>query len=89
MVKIFFSRVLSLFCFAEISHGSKSSSSAVFLVIVALGGLFSVLLWTMYAYRNPHSTSGQILIRVGHDEYVDKKWKSTHKKGIKLTSVLF
>lgn len=38
----------------------------------------------MYAYRYPHSTSGQILIRVGHDKYVGLKKYNTHENGMKF-----
>ncbi|KAK7602321.1 hypothetical protein V9T40_007910 [Parthenolecanium corni] len=67
--------------FGDISHGSKNSSSAIFLVIIMLGGVFSALLWTVYAYRNPHSTSGQILIK-----YRPSQWNSWRKGEARYTA---
>lgn len=37
--------------------------------LVAMASLFSM--WVLYAYRNPHTTSGQMLIRVSYRKYRD------------------
>lgn len=44
-------------------------------IIALVAGLAG---WGMYAYRNPHSTSGQMLIRVRR---VYIKLKTTHSYG--------
>lgn len=38
-----------------------SSALAVFLIVTLVSAL---VIWIFYAYRNPHTTSGQILIKV-------------------------
>lgn len=44
----------------DIKMGASGIISILFLVGIVLG----LAVWILYAYRNPHTTSGQILIRV-------------------------
>lgn len=53
-----------LYCADEtegsVRTGGSSYLGAAFVVVLISG----VAIWSLYAYSNPHSTSGQILIRV-------------------------
>lgn len=40
--------------------------SGVLSILFVVGLLASLGMWVLYAYRNPHSASGQLLIRVSH-----------------------
>ncbi|XKL67928.1 hypothetical protein PGB90_003419 [Kerria lacca] len=60
---------------------TKTSASVIFSVILALGCIFSACIWTVYAYRNPHSMSGQILIR-----YRPSQWSSWRKGEARYTA---
>lgn len=44
---------------SEVNVNMSAIVAAMFLIILVCG----VAIWTLYAYSNPHSTSGQILIR--------------------------
>lgn len=43
-----------------VKMGTSGVTATIFLIVLASG----LAAWVTYAYRNPHSTSGQILIRV-------------------------
>lgn len=43
---------------------SKASFSGVMAIFLLLALVASIAIWILYAYKNPHSTSGQILIKV-------------------------
>lgn len=60
---------------------SSSSKSVIFLTIVTIGCVLSIFVWTLYAYRNPHSTSGQILIR-----YRPSQWSGWRKGEARYTA---
>lgn len=45
---------------APVKMGTSGVTATIFLIVLASG----LAVWVTYAYRNPHSTSGQILIRV-------------------------
>uniref|UniRef100_A0A182Q8E6 PSI domain-containing protein n=1 Tax=Anopheles farauti TaxID=69004 RepID=A0A182Q8E6_9DIPT len=48
---------------------SESSSNLIVSMVVVLGLLITCGCWVLYAYRNPHTKSGQLLIR-----YRPNKW---------------
>lgn len=50
-------------------HASSSGSNLVVTMLVVFSTLFACACWLLYAYRNPHTKSGQLLIR-----YRPNKW---------------
>ena len=48
----------------EVVDEKTSNSSLLVVVLVILTILSSCGVWMLYAYRNPHTKSGQLLIRV-------------------------
>ena len=53
-----------VFFFAEIDDGSNAHVSSVVWVLLMMGIIIGVGGWIFYAYRNPHTPSGQCFIRV-------------------------
>lgn len=63
----FLTRVSFFFVFIESltqTKNTNSSASVISLLMITVACISGIFIWTMYAYRNPHSASGQILIRV-------------------------
>lgn len=48
----------------KVNPKSKASVSGVLAIFLLVALIASVGIWILYAYKNPHSTSGQILIKV-------------------------
>lgn len=67
--------------FNEEMPNESGSKSGIFLTIVTIGCILSVFIWILYAYRNPHSTSGQILIR-----YRPSQWSGWRKGEARYTA---
>lgn len=44
-------------------ESSSTSVSSLIGILMCIGFLMSLSLWGLYAYRNPHTTSGQLLIK--------------------------
>lgn len=45
-------------------HKDNANVSGIVAVVFLIGMATGLSFWVFYAYRNPHTTSGQILIRV-------------------------
>lgn len=43
--------------------------SGIIGILLVIGLVMGLVAWAAYAYRNPHSASGQMLIRVRHAGY--------------------
>lgn len=50
----------------NVKQNTKASVSGVSAIFLLLALISSIGIWILYAYRNPHSTSGQILIKVSY-----------------------
>lgn len=45
---------------------SNANVSGIVAIVFLIGMATGLSFWVFYAYRNPHTTSGQILIRVSY-----------------------
>ncbi|XP_052862508.1 plexin domain-containing protein 2 isoform X1 [Anopheles cruzii] len=56
-------------------HDASSSSNLIVSMLIVFLILFACASWVMYAYRNPHTKSGQLLIRIAKaKKYRPNKW---------------
>lgn len=55
---------LTIFCFLDMN--SSSSNTSLFFIALCLSLIVMSSVWVLYAYLNPHTRSGQMLIRVSN-----------------------
>lgn len=63
------------------TKNTNSSASVISLLMITVACISGIFIWTMYAYRNPHSASGQILIR-----YRPSRWSGWRKGEARYTA---
>ena len=58
------------------SENEESGGGAAFLTLFLILGI-SISIWMIYAYYNPHTSSGQLLIKVSKYFKTDTSWNSS------------